>query len=131
MLERYPLVVTIPASDIERAKAFYRERLGLEPVVETAAWISYRAGDGYFQLYPSAHAGTAQHTIGGWIVEDIEAAVTELRGRGIVFEEYDLPGLRTVNGIANLEGVERGAWFRDSEGNILSISELLVDPLGQ
>jgi hypothetical protein len=64
-------------------------------------------------------------------VEDIEAAVTELRGRGIVFEEYDLPGLRTVNGIANLEGVERGAWFRDSEGNILSISELLVDPLGQ
>ena len=131
MLERHPLVVTVPASDIERAKAFYRDRLGLEPVVETPAWTSYRAGDGYFQLYPSSYAGTAQHTIGGWIVDDIETVVAELRARGVVFEEYDLPGLRTVDGIADLEGVERGAWFRDSEGNILSVSQLLVDPLGR
>ena len=59
MLDRHPLVVTIPASDLQRAKTFYRERLGLEPLVETAAWISYRAGDGFFQLYPSSNAGTA------------------------------------------------------------------------
>ncbi len=129
MLERHRLVVTIPAADLERAKAFYRDRLGLEPLVETPAWISYRAGDGFFQLYPSSYAGTAQHTIGGWIVDDIDRVVAELRARGVVFEEYDLPGLRTVDGIADLEAVERAAWFRDSEGNILSISQLLVPPV--
>ena len=129
MLERHPLVVTIPAADVARAKAFYRDRLGFEPVVETPAWTSYRAGGGYFQLYPSSYAGTAGHTIGGWIVDDIESVVAELRARGVVFEEYDLPGLQTVDGIAELEGVERAAWFHDSEGNILSVSQLLVDPL--
>ena len=129
MLDRHPLVVTIPASDLQRAKTFYRERLGLEPLVETAAWISYRAGDGFFQLYPSSYAGTAEHTIGGWIVDEIESVVAQLRDRGVVFEEYDVPGLRTVGGIADLAGVERAAWFRDSEGNILSISQLLVPPV--
>ena len=129
MLDRHPLVVTIPASDLQRAKTFYRERLGLEPLVETAAWISYRAGDGFFQLYPSSNAGTAEHTIGGWIVDEIESVVARLRDRGVVFEEYDVPGLRTVGGIADLAGVERAAWFRDSEGNILSISQLLVPPV--
>ncbi len=130
MLERHRFWATIPASDIDRAKAFYRDTLGLNPLVETAAWLTFRAGDGYFQLYPTRFAGTAEHTIGGWVVEDIASAVAELRGRGVVFEEYDGPGLRTVDGIADLEGVERAAWFRDSEGNILSISQFLVSATG-
>jgi hypothetical protein len=75
-----------------------------------------------FALYPSAGAGTAQHTIAGWTVGDIEAEVGELRARGVVFEEYDLPNLKTVNGIAAL-GPNRAAWFRDSEGNILGIMQ--------
>jgi catechol 2,3-dioxygenase-like lactoylglutathione lyase family enzyme len=131
VLERQRFWATIPASDIDRAKAFYRDTLGLNPLVETAAWLTFRAGDGYFQLYPTRFAGTAQHTIGGWVVEDIASAVAELRGRGVVFEEYDGPGLRTVDGIADLEGVERAAWFRDSEGNILSISQFLVSATGE
>jgi catechol 2,3-dioxygenase-like lactoylglutathione lyase family enzyme len=121
---------TLPASDLERAKAFYRDRLGLVPAKETPAWLTYRAGDTFFQLYPTAAGGTAGHTLGSWVVDDLEAVVAELRGRGVVFEEYDLPGLRTVDGIATLSDVERAAWFTDSEGNILSISQFLVDATG-
>jgi catechol 2,3-dioxygenase-like lactoylglutathione lyase family enzyme len=130
MLEHSRFWATVPAADLERAKAFYRDTLGLTPVVATAAWLTFRAGDGYFQLYPTRYAGTAEHTLGGWVVDDIEAAVAELRIRGVQFEEYDFPDLKTVGGIADLAGVERAAWFRDSEGNILSISQFLVDATG-
>ena len=68
-------------------------------------------------------AGTAQNTVIGWEVDDIDKVVEDLRGRGVTFEEYDFPGLKTVNGIAELEGIERAAWFKDSEGNILSIGQ--------
>jgi catechol 2,3-dioxygenase-like lactoylglutathione lyase family enzyme len=130
VLERSRFWATVPASNLERAKTFYRDRLGLTPVVETAAWLTFRAGDGYFQLYPTSYAGTADHTLGSWVVDDIEAAVASLRERGVIFEEYDFPELKTVGGIAELAGVERAAWFRDSEGNILSISQFLVDATG-
>jgi hypothetical protein len=83
-----------------------------------------------FQLYPTGSAGTAQHTLGGWVVDDLEATVADLRERGVEFEEYDLPSLKTVDGIAQLGDVERAAWFRDSEGNILAVSQFLTDPLG-
>jgi hypothetical protein len=82
--------------------------------------IIYRSGDSYFSLYPTEFAGTAQHTLGAFMVADVEAAVAELRGKGVSFEEYDLPGLKTVNGIAELGG-SKGAWFKDPEGNILSV----------
>jgi catechol 2,3-dioxygenase-like lactoylglutathione lyase family enzyme len=121
---------TLPAADIERAKRWYAEKLGLTPVKETHAWITYRCGSSILQLYPTASGGHARHTLGGWVVDDLEATVAELRGRGVEFEEYDVPGLKTVEGIAELGGVERAAWFRDSEGNILAISTFLTDPLG-
>ena len=121
---------TLPASDLERAKRWYWDMLGLTPVVETDQWLTYRCGDSVIQLYPTASAGTAAHTLGGWVVEDLEATVAELRGRGVAFEEYDFPGLKTVDGIAQLGDVERAAWFKDSEGNILAISQFLVDPIG-
>lgn len=126
----HALWLTLHASDLERAKAFYRDVLGSEPVRETEAWVTYRSGASIFQLYPTTSAGTAQHTLAGWVVDDLEGAIAELRGRGGVFEDYDFPGLRTVEGIAELAGVERAAWFRDSEGNILSVSQFLVYPLG-
>jgi catechol 2,3-dioxygenase-like lactoylglutathione lyase family enzyme len=85
--------------------------------------IIYRSGDSYFSLYPTEFAGTAQHTLGAFMVQDVEATVAELRGKGVTFEEYDLPGLKTVNGIAELGGT-RGAWFKDPEGNILSVVQL-------
>lgn len=129
-LDRAPFWATLPAADLDRAKAFYRDRLGLVPVKETAAWVTYRAGDTYFQLYPTSAGQTAAHTLGSWVVEDLDAVVAELRTRGVVFEDYDLPGLHTVDGIATLSDVERAAWFRDSEGNILSVSQFLVDATG-
>jgi catechol 2,3-dioxygenase-like lactoylglutathione lyase family enzyme len=121
---------TLPASDVERAKRWYADKLGLTPVKETDQWLTYRTGSSVFQLYPTGSAGTAQHTLGGWVVDDLEATVAELRERGVEFEEYDLPSLKTVDGIAQLGDVERAAWFRDSEGNILAVSQFLTGPLG-
>ena len=74
-------------------------------------------------LFASSGAGTAQHQLAAWAVEDLEAEVAELRGRGVVFEEYDSPGLHTVNAIAATPA-GKAAWFKDSEGNVLTITQL-------
>jgi catechol 2,3-dioxygenase-like lactoylglutathione lyase family enzyme len=124
MLANAPIAATIPASDLERAKQFYAEKLGLSPVRETPNGYMYACGDGTeFVLYATTSAGQAQHTLAGWNVEGLESVMTDLRSRGVVFEEYDMPGLQTVNGIATM-GDMRGAWFRDSEGNILALTEM-------
>jgi extradiol dioxygenase family protein len=121
ILENAEFQATIPATDLARARNFYEEKLGLSPERVMQAGIIYRFGkETSFFLYPSATAG-AGHTLGGWIVEDLHAAVQELRDLGIEFEEYDFPGLKTIDGIADL-GSELAAWFRDSEGNILAVS---------
>lgn len=123
----------IPVQDLERAKLFYAEKLGLHSSEERPGAALYRCGQGMFALFESSGIASGTHTQMAWDVEDIEATVAELRHRGVVFEEYDLPGLKTVNGIANVEGNypsnggvgERGAWFRDSEGNLLAIGQPL------
>jgi len=131
MLENSDVATRLPAQDLERARAFYREKLGLEPLEERPGGLRYRCGNSYFALFTSAGAPSGTHTQMGWEVDDIEAVVAELRARGVVFEEYDLPGLRTVGGIADIEGNypskggigERAAWFRDSEGNLIGIGQ--------
>jgi catechol 2,3-dioxygenase-like lactoylglutathione lyase family enzyme len=123
MLNEFDIGVTLPAADLERAKAWYAEKLGFTPEREWPAGARYRSGSSFFDIYPTSQAGTAKNTAAGWNVDDVDATVEELRSRGVVFEEYDFPGLKTVNGIADLDG-ERAAWFVDSEGNILSISQL-------
>src|SRR5262244_436374 len=130
MLADSEVATRLPAKDLARAKAFYWEKLGLEPVAERLGGLLYRCGSGYFALFESAGAASGSHTQMAWEVADIEATVVALRGRGVVFEEYGLPGLKTVNGIAEIEGNypskgvgERGAWFRDSEGNLLGIGQ--------
>jgi catechol 2,3-dioxygenase-like lactoylglutathione lyase family enzyme len=132
MLESSDVAARIPARDLERARAFYADKLGLTPVEERPGGLRYRCGKSYFALFQSAGAASGQHTQMAWEVEDIEATVEELRRRGVVFEEYDLPGLKTVNGIAEIAGnypskgvAEKGAWFRDSEGNLLAIGQPL------
>jgi catechol 2,3-dioxygenase-like lactoylglutathione lyase family enzyme len=122
-LAEWSLGTTIPAKDLERTRRFYEDVLGAQAVTENPGAILYRSGDSYFSLYPTEYAGTAQHTLGAFMVQDIEAAVADLRGKGVTFEDYDLPGLKTVNGIADLGGI-RGAWFKDPEGNILSVVQL-------
>lgn len=133
MLENSDVATRLPAQDLERARKFYAEKLGLEPVEERPGGLRYRCGNSFFVVFTSAGAAAGTHTQMGWEVQDIEATVAALRARGVVFEEYDLPGIRTVNGIADIEGNypskggvgERGAWFRDSEGNLLGIGQPL------
>jgi catechol 2,3-dioxygenase-like lactoylglutathione lyase family enzyme len=122
-LADWSLGTTIPAKDLDATRRFYEDVLGAQVVMDDPGGIVYRSGDSYFSLYPTQFAGTAQHTLGAFMVQDVEATVAELRGKGVRFEEYDMPGLKTVNGIAELGGM-RGAWFKDPEGNILSVVEL-------
>jgi catechol 2,3-dioxygenase-like lactoylglutathione lyase family enzyme len=130
MLKNGRVAARLPAQDLERARAFYAEKLGLEPAEERKGGLRYLCANGEFALFESTGSAAGDHTQMGWEVDDIEATVSELRSRGVVFEEYDLPGLKTVDGIAEIEGQypskgsgERGAWFRDSEGNMLGIGE--------
>ena len=113
---------TLPVSDVDAAKEFYGGTLGLELVEENAGGTYYQAGSSTVFVYPSQFAGTNQATAAGFEVNDIEAAVAELRGKGVAFEDYDYPELKTVDGIAELEG-ERIAWFKDPSGNILSLGQ--------
>ena len=115
------LIATIPVRDLDRARAFYLDVLGLEHAATSDAGALCLSGGGQVLLYSSAGA-PPEHTLAGFEVDALEPVIESLKGRGVRFEDYDLPGLRTVDHIAWI-GPERAAWFRDSEGNILSISE--------
>jgi len=131
MLQASPVAARLPAQDLDRARRFYADKLGLHPIEERPGGLRYQCGSVVFSLFASAGRASGEHTQMAWEVDDIEATVEELRGRGVVFEDVDLPGLRTVNGIADVAGNypstgatgERAAWFRDSEGNILGIGQ--------
>ncbi|MGH2662732.1 MAG: VOC family protein [Actinomycetota bacterium] len=118
----WTFAVSIPAKDLDGTRKFYESVLGFDIVREDPSGILYRAGDSVVGLYPTQFAGTAQHTIGGFLVEDIEASMADLRTKGVTFEEYDMPGLKTENGVATL-GDSKVAWFKDPEGNILALTE--------
>jgi catechol 2,3-dioxygenase-like lactoylglutathione lyase family enzyme len=125
MLKDLDAMAVLPAKDISRAREFYRDKLGLEPAQEMGPEnLIYRSGNTTFLLYQTDNAGTAKNTQLGWVTTDFDREVEELRSRGVVFEEYDQPGLKTENGIATMADVGKGAWFLDSEGNILNISSM-------
>jgi catechol 2,3-dioxygenase-like lactoylglutathione lyase family enzyme len=120
----------LPAQDLDRARAFYADKLGLEPVEERPGGLLYRGGSGYFALFASGGRPSGEHTQMAFSVADLDAVVAELRARGVTFEQVDVPGLRTVDDIAVVEGNypskgtgERAAWFRDSEGNLIGIGQ--------
>jgi catechol 2,3-dioxygenase-like lactoylglutathione lyase family enzyme len=133
MLENAHIAARLPAKDLDRARRFYSEKLGLEPVDERPGGLLYRGATGEFAIFLSAGESPGTFTQMGWEVDDIEAVVAELRARGVEFEEVDVPGLRTVDGIAEVEGNypsknssgERAAWFRDSEGNLIGMGQRL------
>lgn len=123
MLKDTAVAAVLPAKDVGRAKAFYRDKLGLEPLEDAEDNVMFECGNGTrFLLYQTDNAGSAKNTQMGWVTDDVEREVEELRGRGVVFEEYDFPGLKTENGIATSDG-GKAAWFLDTEGNILSLFE--------
>jgi catechol 2,3-dioxygenase-like lactoylglutathione lyase family enzyme len=130
MLENAKVATRLPAQDLDRARAFYSEKLGLDPVEERPGGLRYECAEGEFALFQSTGEPSGAHTQIAIEVEDLDAVVAELRSRGVVFEEYDFPGFTTVNGIAEIEGnypskgtADRAAWFRDSEGNVLGIGQ--------
>ena len=126
MLTNAPVHPTLIAVDIARAKTFYQEKLGLKLVKEDpASGVLFEAGKGtYLYIYERA-ATKAEHTVASFYVDDVESMVKELQLRGVVFDNIELPslGVKTVDGVATLDEM-RGAWFKDTEGNILGISNM-------
>ena len=121
MLQQSPLYAYLPAKDVGRARRFYEQKLGFEPKAELAGGVTYEFADhtaGF--LYPTSNAGTSKASQAFWQVDDVEREVAELKARGVSFEEYDTPDLKTRDGIATNGGV-KAAWFKDTEGNILAL----------
>lgn len=127
-MNNFRVYAVLPASDVERAKLWYEEKLGLtHQKAEFGSYWYECSGGTWIVLTPSQFAGTAQNTAVGWTVEDIETLMEDLRSRGVVFEEYDQPGFKTDNGLYSM-GPVRAAWFKDSEGNTLEISQVILGP---
>jgi catechol 2,3-dioxygenase-like lactoylglutathione lyase family enzyme len=116
------IVPTIPVSDLDRARAFYRETLGLELLWENPASIRFRAGPSSEVSTFKRPGLTTEHTLAHFEVDDIEATVRELEGRGVEFVDYTEGPLVTTNHIAQL-GPARSAWFRDPDGNFLGLRQ--------
>jgi catechol 2,3-dioxygenase-like lactoylglutathione lyase family enzyme len=133
MLANACVATRLPTQDLDRARRFYAEKLGLEPTDERPGGLLYRFANGEFALYASAGTAPGTFTQMALEVDDLDAVVAELMRRGVVFEEVDLPGLQTIDGVAEVEGNyaskgskgERAAWFRDSEGNLLGLAQPL------
>jgi predicted enzyme related to lactoylglutathione lyase len=123
MLQQFPMYAYIPAKDIDRARAFYEGKIGLEPTREQEGGVVYEFADHTAAfMYPTPYAGSSKESQAFWKVDDLEREMAELKKRGVKFEEYDLPGVKTVNGIMTSE-TAKAAWFKDSEGNIMALIE--------
>jgi predicted enzyme related to lactoylglutathione lyase len=122
MLKNATIHVYLPASNVARARKFYEEVIGLTPKQEYAGGVFYECGGAVAFLYPTPNAGTSKASQAFWQVEDVEAEVADLKARGVTFEEYDMPGLPMKNSIVTGGGAKT-AWFKDTEGNILAVSQ--------
>jgi predicted enzyme related to lactoylglutathione lyase len=125
MLNHSTVEANIPAADLDRAREFYSDRLGLTPVAEYGAEaLRYQtAGGTFFNVYKTQYAGQAGHTIAQWHVDDVDQEVHDLQAKGVVFEVYDMPGVEWNGQIATIPGMGKSAWFKDSEGNIMCVDE--------
>jgi len=122
MLTHAPIRAYLPASDVARARKFYEQKVGLTPKEVSDGGVTYECGGAEVFLYLTPNAGTSKASQAFWQVTDVEAEMRDLKARGVVFEEYDLPGVEMKNGIAVGCGAKT-AWFKDTEGNILAISQ--------
>ena len=125
-LSDVPFIASLPAQDLERAVRWYEEKLGLTPILDLGlAGRLYRSGGSQWIIYETPSAGSARNTLGGWLVPDIDAAMRELRAKGVTFQEYALgdEGPTTENGVARDPTGGAAAWFIDSEGNILALTQ--------
>lgn len=123
MLARSKVHPTLSVTNLERAKKFYGDTLGLKSNGQIAdGHVVFETGDGsYLVVYERPEPPKAENTVASFSVEDVEKTAQWLKNRGVVFEEYDLPGIKTVDGIATV-GDLKGGWFKDPDGNILALS---------
>ena len=125
MLADYMVAPTLPVVDLERAIKFYEEKLGLKVAQrDPSPGAMLQCGKGTMLYLYQRGASKADHTVAAWNIDDIEAVVKGLRAKGVAFEEYDMPGLKTVNSIATFAPNMKSAWFKDTEGNILAVSQM-------
>lgn len=128
MLSDSPVTTMLPVKDMDRARAFYEGRLGLAPGgFRPDGKFVYAVAGSTLALFPKPEGTRADHTAISFRVADIAATVDQLKRAGVVFEDYDFPGLKTVDHVCVL-GAEKAAWFKDTEGNFLCIHEDIVPP---
>jgi predicted enzyme related to lactoylglutathione lyase len=121
MLQACPMYAYLPAKDVGRAREFYEQKLGFRPKEETAGGVVYEfAEHTACFLYPTQNASTSRASQAFWMVHDVDGEVSQLKARGVKFEEYDLPGMTFRDGVASGAG-GKAAWFKDTEGNILAL----------
>lgn len=127
MLSSAPVTTMLPVMDMKRAREFYENKLGLKPVglKPDGKFVYACAAGAFIALFPKEGGTKADHTAISFQVSDIGSVIKELQKSGVVFENYDLPGLKTVNHVCVL-GSEKAAWFKDTEGNFLCIHEDIV-----
>ena len=121
MLTDAPFHPSLAVADLAKAKSWYSDRLGWDPVLEPPGTAVYRVGESSFTLYESEFAGTAKNTVMNWSVNDVRTEVNLLRERGVVFEEYDFGEVKTEDGIMTDPSGGMNAWFKDLDGNIVGI----------
>jgi len=125
MLQKFPMYAYIPAKDMARARAFYEGKLGFAVKEQSADGVVYEFGrNTACFLYTTPNAGTSKASQAFWSVDDVDREINELKERGVVFENYDLPGERSAAGAIS-EGGAKAAWFKDSEGNIMALVQML------
>lgn len=123
MLQSFPMYAYIPAADLARARQFYEAKLGLRPKEETNGGIVYEFADGTACfLYPTPNAGTSKASQAFWSVQDVDGLMRALKAKGVVFEDYGMPGEKSAEGAVTAGGA-KAAWFKDSEGNIMALIE--------
>jgi catechol 2,3-dioxygenase-like lactoylglutathione lyase family enzyme len=124
MLSDAQIAPTLPSTDLARSRSFYEEVLRLTPEWQGEEEVLYRSGGGSRLLVYERPPSQAEHTLASFFVDDLDAEMADLRGRGVTFEEYDFPGLKTVEGVADGPEGMRAAWFKDPDGNILALTQM-------
>lgn len=121
MLGDSTVFATVAVSNLKNAKDFYGNKLGLKQVDENEGGITYSGGNGRLFVYESQTAGSGKATCASWEVDDVAKEVDELKSKGINFEHYDFPGAK-LEGDVHIMGGMQAAWFKDPDGNILSVA---------
>jgi len=120
MLGDAAAAAVLPVKDLDAAKKFYEETLGLKKENESPGGVTYRSGNSHVFIYPTQYAGTNQATAIGWVIEDVAGAAETLKAKGVMLEHYDLPGV-TREGDVHIMGDLKAIWFKDPDGNILNV----------